>query len=146
MSHVFHCTLIRKTGRNRLFRRLLQATIKLYLDLLNIADLVLYTNIVHNYQLIQPNPIIPAGESSKSYMCIDSPPPSGFDSSSNQNGGASVSSRRISVNYMMEESLPPSPPPPQSNMVLRKRIHRIKQGMKKWVYCFCKDWCNRKSL
>ncbi|CAG9134152.1 unnamed protein product [Plutella xylostella] len=72
------------------------------------------------------------GESSKSYMCIDSPPPSGFDSSSNQNGGASVSSRRISVNYMMEESLPPSPPPPQSNMVLRKRIHRIKQGMKKY--------------
>lgn len=71
------------------------------------------------------------GESSKSYMCLDSPPPSGFES-----GGAAasaVSDRRVSIsNLFMEESLPPSPPPPQSNMVLRKRIHRIKQGMKKY--------------
>ncbi|XP_041971253.1 F-box only protein 28 isoform X2 [Aricia agestis] len=62
------------------------------------------------------------GESSKSYMCLDSPPPSGFEP-------AATSERAASF---MEESLPPSPPPPQSNMVLRKRIHRIKQGMKKY--------------
>ncbi|CAH0605409.1 unnamed protein product [Chrysodeixis includens] len=73
------------------------------------------------------------GESSKSYMCLDSPPPSGFESSSSQPAGARVSDRRVSaLNMYMEESLPPSPPPPQSNMVLRKRIHRIKQGMKKY--------------
>ncbi|XP_050343378.1 F-box only protein 28 [Nymphalis io] len=73
------------------------------------------------------------GESSKSYICLDSPPPSGFESSSQQAGGASTSERRVSsLNLYMEESLPPSPPPPQSNMVLRKRIHRIKQGMKKY--------------
>ncbi|XP_026736983.1 F-box only protein 28 [Trichoplusia ni] len=73
------------------------------------------------------------GESSKSYICLDSPPPSGFESSSSQPVGASVSDRRVStLNMYMEESLPPSPPPPQSNMVLRKRIHRIKQGMKKY--------------
>lgn len=72
------------------------------------------------------------GESSKSYMCLDSPPPSGFESSSQQQGGNSSGDRRVSsLNLYMEESLPPSPPPPQSNMVLRKRIHRIKQGMKK---------------
>ncbi|CAH2105579.1 unnamed protein product [Euphydryas editha] len=71
------------------------------------------------------------GESSKSYICLDSPPPSGFESSSQQ--AASTSERRVSsLNMYMEESLPPSPPPPQSNMVLRKRIHRIKQGMKKY--------------
>lgn len=74
------------------------------------------------------------GESSKSYICLDSPPPSGFESSSSQQAGAcNVSDRRVSsLNMYMEESLPPSPPPPQSNMVLRKRIHRIKQGMKKY--------------
>ncbi|CAH1647148.1 unnamed protein product [Spodoptera littoralis] len=73
------------------------------------------------------------GESSKSYICLDSPPPSGFESSSSQQTGANVSDRRVSsLNMYMEESLPPSPPPPQSNMVLRKRIHRIKQGMKKY--------------
>ncbi|XP_063893194.1 F-box only protein 28 [Helicoverpa armigera] len=73
------------------------------------------------------------GESSKSYICLDSPPPSGFESSSSQQAGASVSDRRVSsLNMYLEESLPPSPPPPQSNMVLRKRIHRIKQGMKKY--------------
>ncbi|KAJ8733283.1 hypothetical protein PYW08_001581 [Mythimna loreyi] len=73
------------------------------------------------------------GESSKSYICLDSPPPSGFESSSSQRAGANVSERRVSsLNMYMEESLPPSPPPPQSNMVLRKRIHRIKQGMKKY--------------
>ncbi|XP_060801700.1 F-box only protein 28 [Amyelois transitella] len=73
------------------------------------------------------------GESSKSYMCLDSPPPSGFESSSQQQGGSSSCDRRVSsLNMYMEESLPPSPPPPQSNMVLRKRIHRIKQGMKKY--------------
>ncbi|XP_049870305.1 F-box only protein 28 [Pectinophora gossypiella] len=74
------------------------------------------------------------GESSKSYICLDSPPPNGFESSSQQ-AGPSTSERRVSslnsYSYM-EESLPPSPPPPQSNMVLRKRIHRIKQGMKKY--------------
>ncbi|XP_052740510.1 F-box only protein 28 [Bicyclus anynana] len=69
------------------------------------------------------------GESSKSYMCLDSPPPSGFEASP---ATATESGRRPSVNLYMEESLPPSPPPPQSNMVLRKRIHRIKQGMKKY--------------
>ncbi|XP_063824242.1 F-box only protein 28 [Ostrinia nubilalis] len=73
------------------------------------------------------------GESSKSYMCLDSPPPSGFESSSQQQGESSSGDRRVSsLNMYMEESLPPSPPPPQSNMVLRKRIHRIKQGMKKY--------------
>ncbi|VVD03993.1 unnamed protein product [Leptidea sinapis] len=73
------------------------------------------------------------GESSKSYMCLDSPPASGFESSSQQNGGnASGDHHASSLNMYMEESLPPSPPPPQSNMVLRKRIHRIKQGMKKY--------------
>ncbi|CAK1546153.1 unnamed protein product [Leptosia nina] len=73
------------------------------------------------------------GESSKSYMCLDSPPPSGFESSSQQAGGNSSGDRRVSsLNPYLEESLPPSPPPPQSNMVLRKRIHRIKQGMKKY--------------
>lgn len=73
------------------------------------------------------------GESSKSYICLDSPPPSGFESSSQQAGGSSSGERRVSsLNMYMEESLPPSPPPPQSNMVLRKRIHRIKQGMKKY--------------
>ncbi|XP_047984461.1 F-box only protein 28 [Leguminivora glycinivorella] len=71
------------------------------------------------------------GESSKSYMCLDSPPPSGFESGSA--AASAVSDRRVSIsNLFMEESLPPSPPPPQSNMVLRKRIHRIKQGMKKY--------------
>ncbi|CAG9559683.1 unnamed protein product [Danaus chrysippus] len=69
------------------------------------------------------------GESSKSYMCLDSPPPSGFESQQASN----TSERHVSsLNLYMEESLPPSPPPPQSNMVLRKRIHRIKQGMKKY--------------
>ncbi|OWR46721.1 F-box only protein 28 [Danaus plexippus] len=69
------------------------------------------------------------GESSKSYMCLDSPPPSGFESQQANN----TSERHVSsLNLYMEESLPPSPPPPQSNMVLRKRIHRIKQGMKKY--------------
>ncbi|CAF4767216.1 F-box only protein 28 [Pieris napi] len=73
------------------------------------------------------------GESSKSYLCLDSPPASGFESSSQQAGGNSSGDRRVSsLNLYMEESLPPSPPPPQSNMVLRKRIHRIKQGMKKY--------------
>uniref|UniRef100_A0A2A4JBP5 F-box domain-containing protein n=1 Tax=Heliothis virescens TaxID=7102 RepID=A0A2A4JBP5_HELVI len=73
------------------------------------------------------------GESSKSYICLDSPPPSGFESSSSQQTGANVSDRRVSsLNMYLDESLPPSPPPPQSNMVLRKRIHRIKQGMKKY--------------
>ncbi|KAJ2951938.1 hypothetical protein O0L34_g4190 [Tuta absoluta] len=73
------------------------------------------------------------GESSKSYMCLDSPPQSGFEAQ--QQSGPSTSERRGSTlnSYSyMEESLPPSPPPPQSNMVLRKRIHRIKQGMKKY--------------
>ncbi|CAG4916021.1 unnamed protein product [Colias eurytheme] len=73
------------------------------------------------------------GESSKSYICLDSPPPSGFESTSQQAGGNSSGDRRVSSQtFYMEESLPPSPPPPQSNMVLRKRIHRIKQGMKKY--------------
>ncbi|KAI5637438.1 f-box domain-containing protein [Phthorimaea operculella] len=75
------------------------------------------------------------GESSKSYMCLDSPPPSGFEAQ--QQAGPSTSERRGSAlnSYSyMEESLPPSPPPPQSNMVLRKRIHRIKQGMKNYSY------------
>lgn len=76
------------------------------------------------------------GESSKSYMCLDSPPPSGFESGGGCGGGAGGAApgeRRVSpLNLYMEESLPPSPPPPQSNMVLRKRIHRIKQGMKKY--------------
>ncbi|CAH2239771.1 jg4611 [Pararge aegeria aegeria] len=73
-----------------------------------------------------------AGESSKSYMCLDSPPPSGFEASPAAAGSATESGRRASVTLYLEESLPPSPPPPQSNMVLRKRIHRIKQGMKKY--------------
>ncbi|XP_013171540.1 PREDICTED: F-box only protein 28 [Papilio xuthus] len=73
------------------------------------------------------------GESSKSYLCLDSPPPSGFESRSAAPGGSSAGDRDTSVmNPYLEESLPPSPPPPQSNMVLRKRIHRIKQGMKKY--------------
>ncbi|KAG6441500.1 hypothetical protein O3G_MSEX001837 [Manduca sexta] len=73
------------------------------------------------------------GESSKSYICLDSPPPSGFDSAASQQAANSNGDRRVSsLNLYMEESLPPSPPPPQSNMVLRKRIHRIKQGMKKY--------------
>ncbi|KAL4716632.1 hypothetical protein ACJJTC_008267 [Scirpophaga incertulas] len=73
------------------------------------------------------------GESSKSYACIDSPPQSGFESSSQpQPGTSSGEHRTSSMNMYLEESLPPSPPPPQSNMVLRKRIHRIKQGMKKY--------------
>ncbi|XP_039749419.1 F-box only protein 28 [Pararge aegeria] len=72
------------------------------------------------------------GESSKSYMCLDSPPPSGFEASPAAAGSATESGRRASVTLYLEESLPPSPPPPQSNMVLRKRIHRIKQGMKKY--------------
>ncbi|CAG4993447.1 unnamed protein product [Parnassius apollo] len=73
------------------------------------------------------------GESSKSYICLDSPPPSGFESGSQQAGGSSTGDHHVSpMNLYMEESLPPSPPPPQSNMVLRKRIHRIKQGMKKY--------------
>lgn len=73
-------------------------------------------------------------------MCLDSPPPSGFESSSAQAVGAgerhSSDERRVSshLNMYLEESLPPSPPPPQSNMVLRKRIHRIKQGMKKLAF------------
>ncbi|CAG9795073.1 unnamed protein product [Diatraea saccharalis] len=71
------------------------------------------------------------GESSKSYICLDSPPPSGFEQQ--QQGACAIGDRRVSsLNMYMEESLPPSPPPPQSNMVLRKRIHRIKQGMKKY--------------
>ncbi|GBP62952.1 F-box only protein 28 [Eumeta japonica] len=73
------------------------------------------------------------GDSSKSYMCLDSPPPGGFETSAQPAGGGTGNERRVSaLNYLMEESLPPSPPPPQSNMVLRKRIHRIKQGMKKY--------------
>ncbi|XP_068631216.1 F-box only protein 28 [Battus philenor] len=73
------------------------------------------------------------GESSKSYMCLDSPPANRFESESQQAGVSSTGVRDIpSINLFMEESLPPSPPPPQSNMVLRKRIHRIKQGMKKY--------------
>ncbi|KOB65620.1 putative F-box only protein [Operophtera brumata] len=76
----------------------------------------------------------PTGDSSKSYMCMDSPPPSGFESSSAQAAGAgerrsSCERRGSAHNMYLEESLPPSPLP-QSNMVLRKRIHRIKQGMK----------------
>ncbi|RVE54073.1 hypothetical protein evm_001196 [Chilo suppressalis] len=71
------------------------------------------------------------GESSKSYICLDSPPPSGFEPQPACSSGSGE--RRVSsLNMYMEESLPPSPPPPQSNMVLRKRIHRIKQGMKKY--------------
>ncbi|XP_045766196.1 F-box only protein 28 [Maniola jurtina] len=69
------------------------------------------------------------GESSKSYLCLDSPPPAGFEASP---AAERAAERRASVNLYLEESLPPSPPPPQSNMVLRKRIHRIKQGMKKY--------------
>ncbi|KAJ0178740.1 hypothetical protein K1T71_005515 [Dendrolimus kikuchii] len=73
------------------------------------------------------------GESSKSYICLDSPPPSGFEASTSQQAASATGDRRVSsLNLYMEESLPPSPPPPQSNMVLRKRIHRIKQGMKKY--------------
>nr|XP_004925207.2 F-box only protein 28 isoform X1 [Bombyx mori] len=71
------------------------------------------------------------GESSKSYICLDSPP-AGFDSSTSQQPNNSNDCRASSLTMYMEESLPPSPPPPQSNMVLRKRIHRIKQGMKKY--------------
>lgn len=65
---------------------------------------------------------------SKSYLCLDSPPSSGFEASTS----TASAPRQSSINSYMEESLPPSPPPPQSNMVLRKRIHRIKQGMKKY--------------
>ncbi|XP_072939973.1 uncharacterized protein dmpd [Epargyreus clarus] len=73
------------------------------------------------------------GESSKSYLCIDSPP-NGYVAPITQAGENSVDEEHVSsINMYLEESLPPSPPPPpQSNMVLRKRIHRIKQGMKKY--------------
>lgn len=70
------------------------------------------------------------GESSKSYMCMDSPPRRGYAGSPPP--GASAQGKGDAPQYLLDESLPPSPPPPQSNMVLRKRIHRIKQGMKKY--------------
>ncbi|PSN47517.1 hypothetical protein C0J52_02235 [Blattella germanica] len=57
---------------------------------------------------------------SKNYVCLDSPPHGGMnkgDESPNHNNG-------------IEERAPE--PLPQSNMVLRKRIRKIKQGMKKY--------------
>lgn len=62
-----------------------------------------------------------ASSTAKSYLSLDSPPHS------------SVSKEDESPNHAngIEEQTPE--PLPQSNMVLRKRIRKIKQGMKRYV-------------
>lgn len=62
-----------------------------------------------------------ASSTAKTYLCLDSPPHS------------SVSKGDESLNHAngIEEQTPE--PLPQSNMVLRKRIRKIKQGMKRYV-------------
>jgi hypothetical protein len=68
--------------------------------------------------------VFSASSTAKPYLCLDSPPHTsttkGEESPNNANG--------------IEEQAPE--PLPQSNMVLRKRIRKIKQGMKRCVICF----------
>jgi F-box protein 28 len=65
-----------------------------------------------------------ASSTAKNYLCLDSPP------------HTSISKGDESPNHAngIEEQTPE--PLPQSNMVLRKRIRKIKQGMKRYVIAF----------
>jgi F-box protein 28 len=62
-----------------------------------------------------------ASSTAKIYPCLDSPPHS----------NASKGDESLNHANGIEEQTPE--PLPQSNMVLRKRIRKIKQGMKRYV-------------
>ncbi|XP_067012168.1 F-box only protein 28 [Anabrus simplex] len=63
-----------------------------------------------------------SASSSKSYLCLDSPP----HSSSNKSFELPSQTSTSGIDEHVAET------PPQSNMVLRKRIRKIKQGMKRY--------------
>lgn len=68
--------------------------------------------------------VFSASSTAKPYMCLDSSPHTGV--TKGEESPAHVSG--------IEEQVPE--PLPQSNMVLRKRIRKIKQGMKRCAIAF----------
>jgi F-box protein 28 len=71
------------------------------------------------------NECVSASSTAKTYLCLESPPRT---SSSTSKGDESPNHANANG---IEEQAPE--PLPQSNMVLRKRIRKIKQGMKRYV-------------
>lgn len=65
---------------------------------------------------------------SKPFMCLDSTPLSGNGKTGNGSGEEGSPPHCSDDPALLE----PSVSPPQSNMVLRKRIRKIKQGMKRY--------------
>ncbi|XP_015127731.1 F-box only protein 28 isoform X1 [Diachasma alloeum] len=65
---------------------------------------------------------------SKPFICLDSAPLSGDSNKDSGSGGECSPSHRPEDPGLMGNNVPP----PQSNMFLRKRIRKIKQGMKRY--------------